>query len=151
MQDKKPSWLLITGIALLPIVFVWFTLKDRYSKKVRYFSFGWLILAFIIGFAGSEKSNDTNNLTTLKHDGYQYDGYELVGNTLVLKFSGIITPQYLNKSLTQRGLKYVALLDEIHEPAGCRREACINFFVQCHGGILRRGRDRNRDKRSHSK
>lgn len=47
-QQRKISALLIIGIVIAPIIFVWFTLRKGYSKKVRILSFGYLALGFIL-------------------------------------------------------------------------------------------------------
>lgn len=39
---KLPVWLII-GIIFVPIIFVWFTLKQGYSKKARIISFSWMV------------------------------------------------------------------------------------------------------------
>lgn len=51
--QRKMSPLLFIGILLMPYFFVWFTLRDGYSKTARYISFIWL---FFVVFASMQKS-----------------------------------------------------------------------------------------------
>ncbi|MBZ6064666.1 hypothetical protein LA374_00340 [Aeromonas schubertii] len=54
-QDKiNLSSKLIVGIALMPFIFSWFTLKDGYTKRARTASFLWLILNLLIVVGDSE-------------------------------------------------------------------------------------------------
>lgn len=42
------SALLLIGIALMPYIFVWFTLRKGYSNLTRLLCFGWLIGFFVL-------------------------------------------------------------------------------------------------------
>lgn len=42
-NPRKISILLAIGIFMMPYIFAWFTLREGYSKLVRYISFGWLL------------------------------------------------------------------------------------------------------------
>jgi hypothetical protein len=46
------SLLLIIGIVILPVIFVWFLLRQGYSTTTRILGFGWLILFLIIALSG---------------------------------------------------------------------------------------------------
>lgn len=41
--ERKVSILLGLGVFLMPYFFAWFTLREGYSKSVRFISFGWLL------------------------------------------------------------------------------------------------------------
>ena len=58
-QNQPLSGKLIAGIVLLPIVFVWFTLKKGVSTKAKVLSFLWLIIA--IGALGGQQSENPLN------------------------------------------------------------------------------------------
>lgn len=45
---RKVSVALWIGIALLPVVFVWFLLRQGYSVTSRVAGFGWLIIALLV-------------------------------------------------------------------------------------------------------
>lgn len=63
-QPRKMSILLGIGIFLIPIIFVWFTLRQGYSTLARVVSFVWLILTLIIVFAPSNQTVSSSNTTT---------------------------------------------------------------------------------------
>ena len=46
--ERKVSILLDIGIFLMPYIFAWFTLREGYSKPVRFISFGWLLLLVFV-------------------------------------------------------------------------------------------------------
>ena len=62
-QPRKMSILLGIGIFLIPIIFVWFTLRQGYSTLARVVSFVWLILTLIIVFAPSNQTVSSSNTT----------------------------------------------------------------------------------------
>lgn len=47
-DERRVGWLLGIGIALVPVVFAWFTLREGHSEQARYISFAWLGVAVII-------------------------------------------------------------------------------------------------------
>jgi hypothetical protein len=49
-EDRKVSAALAIGILLMPLVFVWFTLRKGHSTLSRILSFLWLIVAFVLSF-----------------------------------------------------------------------------------------------------
>lgn len=49
-EPKKVSTGLIIGIVFLPYIFVWFLLKEGYSKKPRIISFIWLAVYIVLAF-----------------------------------------------------------------------------------------------------
>ncbi len=57
--SRSVGLLLWIGILLLPIVFVWFTLRKGHSTKSRIISFGWLILSLIIVTSGDKTKTNT--------------------------------------------------------------------------------------------
>lgn len=48
---RKVTWLLGIGIALIPYIFSWFTLRNGYSKQARIIAFVWMTL--LLGIVGS--------------------------------------------------------------------------------------------------
>lgn len=56
---------LALGIAFLPIVFAWFTLRAGYSTTARILSFGWLVLTMIaVASAGGSEGTSTTSGST---------------------------------------------------------------------------------------
>lgn len=58
-EKRKVSIGLIIGIILLPIVFVWFLLKQGYSKKAKIIGFAWLVVWIIVAFTSGNKSDSS--------------------------------------------------------------------------------------------
>jgi hypothetical protein len=52
------------GIFLLPVIFVWFTLRDGYSTTARVISFGWLALLLIFVFGAPHSSGPIRDPNT---------------------------------------------------------------------------------------
>lgn len=53
---KKVSIPLGIGIALIPLIFSWFTLRRGYSSTARFISFGWLLLTIVMVMAPDKNS-----------------------------------------------------------------------------------------------
>jgi hypothetical protein len=49
-QKRRLSVRLLLGIVFLPYIFAWFTLRKGYSRVVKVFSLGWLVLLLIFMF-----------------------------------------------------------------------------------------------------
>ena len=47
-HSRQISVLLVVGIFIMPYIFAWFTLREGYSKTVRYVSFGWLLFLVLL-------------------------------------------------------------------------------------------------------
>jgi len=54
----------ILGVILLPYIVAWFSLRKGYSKQVRYLSFGYLVLYFVL-FHFAVQSNSSNVSTPI--------------------------------------------------------------------------------------
>lgn len=50
-QERTVSFGLVVGILLLPLIFVWFTLRRGHSTTSRVFAFSWLVAAFFCTIA----------------------------------------------------------------------------------------------------
>ncbi|EGR2769760.1 hypothetical protein QRC92_000235 [Vibrio parahaemolyticus] len=65
MNNRKVSILLGIGIALIPLVFSWFTLRKGYSRKSKIISFSWLFLTcLLVGISPSKNESVTNSSDT---------------------------------------------------------------------------------------
>lgn len=64
VKGRKVSWLLIFGIVIVPFVFVWFLLRNRYSTLARALGFGWAGLV-LLGFLFSPPPSDQNDVSPL--------------------------------------------------------------------------------------
>lgn len=60
-ETRKVSVGLIIGIILLPFIFVWFLLKQGYSKKAKIIGFIWLAIWVIIAISSGNKSDITDS------------------------------------------------------------------------------------------
>ncbi len=56
-----PIWLYI-GILFFPWIFFWFTLKEKYPKKLRFVAFAWALLSLRISYSALFPLNITSNL-----------------------------------------------------------------------------------------
>jgi hypothetical protein len=61
IPQKKVSILLIIGIFLCPIIFVWFLLSKGYSERARAFGLGWLIAFLLIAFLRDKPASTDSN------------------------------------------------------------------------------------------
>lgn len=64
IPQKKVSVLLIIGIVLCPIIFVWFLLAKGYSERARAFGLGWLFVFILIAFLKDKPPSSNNNQST---------------------------------------------------------------------------------------
>lgn len=58
-DEKKVSGLLGLGIALMPCIFAWFTLRKGHSTTARAVAFGWMVLFFIL-IGGSDPGSNSS-------------------------------------------------------------------------------------------
>lgn len=58
LQNKKIGILLLIGIVAMPYVFVWFLLKQGYTKTARILGFSWLIIVLAIMIIPDSESMD---------------------------------------------------------------------------------------------
>lgn len=56
---RHVSLVLALALVFAPLVGAWFTLREGYSRKVRVFAFGWLLLLLVV--AGQDKNNDVTD------------------------------------------------------------------------------------------
>ena len=58
-DERQVSFLLVVGIVVLPVFFVWFLLRNGYSKSSRIWGFGYLILSILFFTYSGEKETQT--------------------------------------------------------------------------------------------
>lgn len=74
---RRVSAGLAIGIFLLPIVFVWFTLRDGYTKSARAIAFGWLIISALLGIlSAAQPQDETQAIAEAPIDGEDIEAEE---------------------------------------------------------------------------
>jgi hypothetical protein len=95
---RKVGPLLVIGIVLFPLLFAWFTLRKGHSTISRVISFGWLVLCFVIVFAGEAEntSSSTEPATSTTQSSLQREQDEAAERQRAIDDLPVVTSQALS-------------------------------------------------------
>lgn len=113
---RKVTWLLGTGIAFMPYIFSWITLKQGYSKNAKIASFIWMSVVLLLIGSNNQKSHQEVKLQQhkdLPHAELAAKENPLTPADLIRKWASDIPDDQIRKVCAANSIGAIAFSNEL--------------------------------------
>ena len=135
-SKKKVGILLGLGIALVPMIFSWFTLRKGYTSIARGVSFGWLALVVLMTMGSSDVKNGSKESNSSKDN--QVASNTIQGSTTAMDIAKLYYENTVAADQMFKGKRYMiggivsSINTDISGDPYITMEGGVNQFMEPH-------------------